>query len=102
MKYTRGVIGKGEAWGELSELEIDKVAVQKEILKKQLEEGDIPDGLRIDIRDELGNFSKRWESSRKEEEDQMKRPLLTSQMWSDIETGTREGIPPLRRYEWLN
>ena len=28
--------------------------------------------------------------------------MLTSQEWSDIETGSMEGIPPSRRYEWLN
>ena len=35
--------------GKLSELQIDKVASQKEILKKQLDEDDIPSGLRTEL-----------------------------------------------------
>ena len=95
MMYTRGVVEKGEEWGKLAEFQIGKVAAQKEILKKQLEEGDIPDGLRVEIRDELGNINKRWESAREEDAEKKERPSLTSQEWSGIETGAREGIPPL-------
>ena len=43
--YTRGVIEKGEGRGKLAELQIDKVAAQKEISKKQLEEEGIPGGI---------------------------------------------------------
>ena len=39
MKYTRGVVEKGEEWWGLSEFQIDKVALQKEISRQQLEEG---------------------------------------------------------------
>ena len=79
MKYTRGVVEKGEEWGKLSELQIDKVEVQKEIWKKQVGEEDMPDGLVIDIRDELGNINRRWESSREENAKMRIRPLLTAQ-----------------------
>ena len=102
VKYTRGVIEKGEERGELSDLQIDKVAAQKDIAKKKLGEDDIPDGLRIEIRDELGNINRRWESSREEDEKQRGMHLLTSQEWVDMETGAREGIPPLRWGEWMN
>ena len=101
MKYTRGVIEKGEVWGKLPEFEIDKVAVQKEIPTGQLEEGDISEGLRAEIRDELRNIRQRWESSREENARQDKRPLLTSQEWRSIENGTMEGIPLLSWHEWL-
>ena len=101
IQYTRGVIEKGEVWGKLAELQIDKVEVRMEISKKQLWAGDIPDGLRVEIRGELGNINERWESPREEDAKQKKRPLLTSQGRSGIETGTREGTPPLRRYGWL-
>ena len=37
--------------GRLSELQIAKVAAQKEISQKQLGEGDIPDGLSAELRD---------------------------------------------------
>ena len=47
VKYTRWVIARGDEWGKLAELQIGKVAAQKEIPNKQLGEEDIPDGLRI-------------------------------------------------------
>ena len=78
MKYKRGVIEKGEEWGKLSELQIDEVAEQKEITKMQLGEDEIPGGLVIDIRDELRNIDRRWESSREENVKLRKMPLLTS------------------------
>ena len=40
---------EGRYMGKLSELQIDKVASQKEILKKQLDEDDIPSGLRTEL-----------------------------------------------------
>ena len=58
MKYTRGVGEDGEIWGRLAELRIDKVAVRKEILQRQSGEGDIPDGLRVELRYELRNIDK--------------------------------------------
>ena len=88
--------------GGLSDLQIDKVAGKKGISKQQLEEGDIPEGLRVEIKSELGSISRRWESSREEDANQGKRPLLTSQERSDIEMGTKEGAPPARWGEWLN
>ena len=39
MKYTRGIVEKEDIWEKLAELQIDKVAARKEILKKKLEEG---------------------------------------------------------------
>ena len=50
MKYKRGVIEKGEVRGKLSELQIDKVAAQKDLTEKKLGEDDIPDGWRVEIR----------------------------------------------------
>ena len=72
VKYTSGVIEKGEYWVGLDELNIDKVESQKDISKKLLEEGDIPDGLRVAIRSESSNINKRWESLREEDENQRK------------------------------
>ena len=90
MEYTRGVIEKGSCGWKLSEFPRYKVAAHQEISKKKLGEGDIPDRSGVEIRDESVNIDKHWESSREEDEQQMERPLLTSQEWSGIETGTRE------------
>ena len=100
--YERGHRERRRAGGKLSELLIDKVEVQKEILKKQLEEEDIPDGLSVEIKNELGRITRRCESSREEDAKQRKRPLLASQELSDIEQGANEGIPPVRWGEWVN
>ena len=42
MKYARGVVVKGDIWGKLAELEIDRVAVQKDILERKLPEWIFP------------------------------------------------------------
>ena len=39
MRYTRGVEVKEDMWGRLAELQIDKVAAQKDILKKAVRRG---------------------------------------------------------------
>lgn len=96
MKYTRGVIATGEEWAKLAEWQIDKLSVRKEVLGKQLEEADIPDGLGVEIKGELGSIDKRWGSSRGEGAKQEKRPLLTPLGWADIELGAQEGTPPVR------
>ena len=44
MRYTRGVEAVGDVWDRLAELQIDKVEVQKDIPKKQLEDEGI-DGI---------------------------------------------------------
>ena len=71
-KYTRGVIERGEERGKLAELQIDKVAAQREVTKKQLEGEDIPDGLRVEIKSELASIRKRWEPPRDEDAKQGK------------------------------
>ena len=74
VKYTRGVVEKGDIWGKLAELQIDKVAAQKAILKKKLEEEDIPNALRTELIDELGGIRERWGSHRSENVERGKCP----------------------------
>ena len=82
MKYGRGVVAKGGIWGRISDLQIDRVAVQKGILERQLEDGDIPNAVREELGGELGGILKRCESARCEEDaDQKKRPLINSYEW---------------------
>ena len=74
------MVSKGEIRGRVAELEIDRVAVQKDILERQLEDEDTCNALRRELGNELGGIAKRWESSRSEEEaDQKKSPLRNSQ-----------------------
>ena len=46
-KYKRGVVEKGQEWVELEALQIGRVEVRNDILKKQLESDDIPAGLSV-------------------------------------------------------
>ena len=69
---------KGDMWDRLPELQIDKVAVRKDIPKKQLEAEDIDGDLRAQLMGELGGIQERWESDRSGEAYQKKRPLLNS------------------------
>ena len=82
-------------------MQIDKVAARKEISQKQLE-GDISEGLRRGVKGEMGTVNKRWGPSREADSKKSKRPLITSQEWEDVQTGTEEGVPPVKWYEWLN
>ena len=62
MRYTRGVEAKGDMWDRLAELQIYKVAAQKDIPTKQLEDEEIAGDLRAHLRRELGEILERWES----------------------------------------
>ena len=52
MRYTRGVEAKGDMRDRLEELQIDKVAAQKDTPAKQLEDGEIHGDLRSQLRRE--------------------------------------------------
>ena len=92
MRYTRGLEAKGDMWGRLAELKIEKVAVQKDIPTKQLEDEEIAGWGRAQLRRELVGIHHRWESGRSEEEDQKKRPFLDSDEWG----GDRRRIRSIR------
>ena len=62
MRYTRGVETIGDMRGRLSELQLDKVAVQIDIPTMQLEDEEIAGDLRAHLRRELGEILERWES----------------------------------------
>ena len=66
MRYTSGYEVRGRYRGPLSALYLDKVEAQKDILDKQLEAGDISEGLGSEIRTEFGIVKKRCEKSRGE------------------------------------
>ena len=83
MRYTRGVELKGDAYDRLAELQIDKVAVQKDILLKQLGEA-ATDLEREHIQEELDTIDGRRESDRSEEADWAKRTCLTSGEWGEV------------------
>ena len=59
----------------MAELQIDRIADQKEILKKQLGGGDISEALREEIIDELSGIRQRWESPRSENANQEREDL---------------------------
>ena len=101
MKYARGVVARGDIWGKLAEFQIDRVSAQRGILGRKLAEGDIPNALRTEIRNELEGIRERWETPRSEEADQERRPFLSSYEWEGVEKGIKEGIPRLMRNEWL-
>ena len=90
MRYTRGFEARGVDWGPLAALQFGKVAAQKGILEKKLEEEGLSEKLNGRIRTELGIIINRWGNSREEDADQEKRHLLTSQERVDIQLGTRE------------
>ena len=50
MMYTRGVEATGDMWDRLSELKIDKVAVQRDTPAKKLEGEEIAGNLRAQLR----------------------------------------------------
>ena len=57
--YTSGVGETGVHWGRLSEFRVDEVAAQNGISQKRAEDDGIPDGSRVDLRDELRSINKR-------------------------------------------
>ena len=87
MRYTRGVEAQVDMRDRLAELQIDKVALQKDIPSKQLEDEEIAGDLGTQLGRELGEILERWGSVRTEEEDREQRPLLDSAEWVVIEAG---------------
>ena len=71
----------------LAELQIDKVAVRKDIPTNQLGGDEIAGDMGAQLRRELGGILDRWGSGRTEEADQKKRPLLGSDEWRVIVAG---------------
>ena len=79
---------KGDMRDRLAELQIDKVAVQKDIPAKQLGDDEISGDMRSQLRRGLVEIPDRWGSGRTEESYQKKeRPLLDSDEWRAIEAG---------------
>ena len=72
-------------------MQIDKVAVQRDIPAKQLEDESAVGVEREQLQEELGGIDEKCESDRPEEEDWAIRPNLTSEDWRAIAYGY--GIP---------
>ena len=88
MRYTRGVELKGDAHARLEELQIDKVAVQKDIFVKKLGGSSTVGVEREQLQEELDTVEERWGSGRSEEaSDLTNRPFLTSEEWRAIPNG---------------
>ena len=64
MEYTRGYGKRCGDCAPLAALYVGKVSTQKDILDKQLEEGDMSAGERAEIQIELGIIHNRWETWR--------------------------------------
>ena len=71
---------------------MDKVAIQKDILEKQLGEEELPEKERMGILQELKWINQRWGSERGQNVDREKKPLWTSAEWVAIQVD--------RQMEW--
>ena len=86
MRYTRGFKLKGDQRDGLSELQVDRIALQRDIPKHKIEEKDDSEELKENSRGQLGKLEDRWETDRLEgETDFAKRPLLEYEEWRAIE-----------------
>ena len=85
MGFTRGVVYKEGQWGQLAELQIDAVALQRWILK---EEND-PEACKGDRRSNksrlLQRIEGRWEVDRTHKANAGKKPLLEYEEWASID-----------------
>ena len=96
MRYAIGYGRRGGDWEPLAALFVDKVAIRKDTLEKQLGEENLPEeekkkGVKI----ELGVINNRWESERGRRVYKEKRPFSTSQEWVSARLENQIG-----RNEW--
>ena len=83
---------RADRWIQLAELFVDKVSIQKDILRDQLGGIYITEADRREIQHELDLVNKRWESGRSQDVvGKDKRPLLASKEWVEIQAGIRLG-----------
>ena len=64
MGYTRGWERRGDQRAPLAALLVDKVAIQKDILKTPLGKSDITEEVRQETQQELSLTDRRWGSER--------------------------------------
>ena len=70
----------------LEELQVDRISLQRDIRKHQIEEIDASEELKEYNRGQLGKLEDRWETDRMEgETDWAKRPLLEYEEWRAID-----------------
>ena len=77
-------------WGNMAELQIDKVAIREDILIGQNVSGGTEQDLGEFYRQLLNEIEGRWEPSREEDADISKRPLIRYAEWRVIEAGYNE------------
>ena len=91
MRYTDGIRLKTSQWGKMAELQIDSVALQRDILARQNGNDSTTMGRRERDRRLLVVLDNRWESSREADADQNEKPLIGYEEWGVIETRYTEG-----------
>ena len=87
MRFTRGVIYKECQWGQLAELQIDKVALRRWISAEENSPEPFEGEWRASNTRLLKQIDGRWELDRTEKADTSKKPLLGYGEWAAIDMG---------------
>ena len=85
MRYTRCVRYKERQWGQLAELQVDGIALQRDILVEQNKREPTDNEQRDSNVRLLAEIDERWGMSRTENADIAKKPPLSYNKWRAIE-----------------
>ena len=89
MGYTRGIAFKDGPWGKLAELQIDTIALQRGMLMGGNAGANCTEEEMDHNARSIRRTDERWEATRTEDADTMKKPLIKYKEWIAIEGGLR-------------
>ena len=84
-RFTRGVVYKEGQWGQLTELQIDTVALQRWILKEENNQEACKGERRSNNSRLLQRVEGRWEVDRTDKANAKKKPILEYEEWAAID-----------------